>query len=384
MSPPALDAVLLADTTLTALLPDSARNGEGRDQPLYQNNQFLSTMDRMSTILEASPPPGPRHPPRTRPPGPTSPPRHGMRRMAIRVLAPELDSQHYLESLGRGAGIAAGSAAQLRRPPPPTPPDPRPDPLSPQPHLTATLCFFRSWPTSPACAAAPHRRVETLAAVDKTRNNTSLVTKWTYDQTITLLLTGDAELMSWAIMNANGVDFTANLIKVGHHGSINASPTWSFTRVFPQVGAANAVLLSTSHPIHRRERGPRQSVLDGWRARVTSPGRLKRTDRAGLPPGGSTALPIRHLTARTRCRRAVGPVPRGPAIVARGQFSAVVDNRARSLPVNEGAHGWRPPWCCPWLSLGPDLDCCEWHASGTAGRWSGTRWCRWLPARPLG
>jgi beta-lactamase superfamily II metal-dependent hydrolase len=133
--------------------------------------------------------------------------------------------------------------------------------------------------------------LETLALVDTTRNNTSLVTKWTYDQTITLLLTGDAELMSWAIMDSNGVDFTADLVKVGHHGSINASPPWSFTRVFPQVRAANAVLLSTDHTRFTGENEvPERSVLDGWRARVSSPSRLKRTDRTGLQAGSSIAF----------------------------------------------------------------------------------------------
>jgi beta-lactamase superfamily II metal-dependent hydrolase len=103
--------------------------------------------------------------------------------------------------------------------------------------------------------------LETLAAVDKTRNNTSVVTKWTYNGAITLLLAGDAELMSWSIMRDNGVDLTTDLLKVGHHGSINASPSWSFARVFPQVRASNAVLLSTDRT---RFTGETRSPSSRW------------------------------------------------------------------------------------------------------------------------
>jgi hypothetical protein len=289
---PALDAVFqLADTALTALLPPSARNGQGEIGRLYQNNQFLSTMDRMAVILESFPAASAHaiHRQLDLQADQALPP--GMRRMAIEVLAPERDSQRYLESLDEG--LASRQALQRSFDALPTDATrPATGPTGPPTTPDSDYVFLPEL----ADLARLRRKLrtgglETLAAVDKTRNNTSLVTKWTYDQTITLLLTGDAELMSWAIMNANGVDFTANLIKVGHHGSINASPTWSFTRVFPQVRAANAVLLSTDRTRFTGENEvPEESVLDGWRARVTSPSRLKRTDRAGLSPGGSTAF----------------------------------------------------------------------------------------------
>jgi hypothetical protein len=288
---PALDAVFqLADTALTALLPRSARNGQGEIGRLYQNNHFLSTMDRMAAILESFPAASAHaiHRQLDLQAEQALPPR--MRRMSIQVLAPELDSQRYLQSLDEG--LASRQALQrsfdalpaeaIR---PAIGPSQRPVNDSGFVFLPVLADFARL------------RRqlrtggLETLAAVDKTRNNTSLVTKWTYDQTITLLLTGDAELMSWAVMDTNGADFTADLVKVGHHGSINASPSWSFTRVFPQVRATNAVLLSTDHTRFTGENEvPEQSVLDGWRARVTSPSRLKRTDRQGLPAGSSIAF----------------------------------------------------------------------------------------------
>lgn len=288
---PALDSVFqLADTALTALLPLSARDGQGEIGRLYQNNHFLSTMDRMAAILQSFPAASAHavHRQLDLQAEQALPP--GMRRMAIEVLAPERDSQRYLESLDEG--LASRQAVQRSFD-----------------ALPADATRAVTGPTGPATAAgdfvflpeladfARLRRklrtggLETLAAVDKTRNNTSLVTKWTYDQTVTLLLTGDAELASWAVMDTNGVDFASDLVKIGHHGSINASPTWSFHRVFPQVRAANAVLLSTDRTRFTGENEvPEQSVLDGWRARVTSPSRLKRTDHQRVPVGGSIAF----------------------------------------------------------------------------------------------
>jgi hypothetical protein len=289
---PALDDVFeLADTAVAALLPRSARNFQGEIGRLYQNNHFLSTMERMAEILESFPAASAHavhreldlRAERALPPG--------MRRMAIEVLAPERDSRRYLESLDEG--LASRQAVQRSFD-----------------ALPAEATRPVTGPAGPASAAggdfvflpeladlARLRRklrtggLETLAAVDKTRNNTSLVTRWTYDQAVTLLLTGDAELMSWAVMDANGADFSSDLVKIGHHGSINASPTWSFTRVFPQVRAANAVLLSTDRSRFTGENEvPEQSVLDGWRARVTRSSRLKRTDHQRVPPGGSVAF----------------------------------------------------------------------------------------------
>jgi hypothetical protein len=212
--------------------------------------------------------------------------------MAIQVLAPERDSQRYLQPLDEGLA----SRQALQRSFDALPPDATQPAIRTTTPPTTPTSDFVFLPAELADFARLRRKLrtgglETLALVDTTRNNTSLVTKWTYDQTITLLLTGDAELMSWAIMDSNGVDFTADLVKVGHHGSINASPPWSFTRVFPQVRAANAVLLSTDHTRFTGENEvPERSVLDGWRARVSSPSRLKRTDRTGLQAGSSIAF----------------------------------------------------------------------------------------------
>ena len=289
---PALDTVFqLADGALAALLPRSALNGEGEIGRLYQNNQFLSTKDRMATILQTFPATSAHAVHRQLDLHAEQALQPGMHRMAIQVLAPERDSRRYLQSLDEGLA----SRQALQRSFDALPADATRPTTGPPGQPTVPDSDFVFLPELADFARLRRKLrtggLETLAAVDKTRNNTSLVTRWTYDQTITLLLTGDAELMSWAIMDANGVDFTADLVKVGHHGSSNASPTWSFTRVFPQVRAANAVLLSTDHTRFTGENEvPEQSVLDGWRARVTSLSRLKRTDSPGLPAGSSISF----------------------------------------------------------------------------------------------
>jgi hypothetical protein len=289
---PALDDVFkLAADAMVALLPQSALSGEGEISRLYHNNYYLTTGDRMAAIIQSFPA-GSVHaihrqldlraeqalPPR-------------MRRMRIQVLAPEQDSGLYLQSLQEG--LAARQALQRSFDALPAGAS-RPATQSPR-QASAEAAGYVFLPKLADFARLRRQLrtggVGTLAAVDTTRNNTSVVTKWIYDGSITLLLTGDAELMSWSIMRRNGADFAADLLKVGHHGSINASPPWSFERVFPQVQASNAVLLSTDHTAFTGENEvPELSVVQGWRARVTGESRLRRTDEQGLLPGGSVAF----------------------------------------------------------------------------------------------
>jgi hypothetical protein len=289
---PALDGVFrLADAAMAALLPRSALGGEGEVGRLYQNNQFLSTSDRMAAILRSLPA-GSTHAVHRQldlqaeqalPPG--------VRRMRIQVLAPEHDSRLYLQSLQEG--LAARQA--LERGFDALPAGASRPAIQPPGRASSPEAGYAFLPELADFARLRRKLrvggLETLAAVDKTRNNTSVVTRWTYDQAITLLLTGDAELLSWKLMRDNGVDFAADLIKVGHHGSINASPPWSFARVFPQVQATNAVLLSTDRTRFTGENEvPKGSVVQGWRARVASSSRLKRTDNPSVRPGGSVAF----------------------------------------------------------------------------------------------
>ena len=129
-----------------------------------------------------------------------------------------------------------------------------------------------------------------LAAVDTTRNNTSIVMRLTHGSA-QLLLVGDAEEMSWEIMRKNGAPLKADVIKVGHHGSINASPDWSFTTVMPTKLADNAAVISTDDDRFTGENEvPKDTVLNGWRGRLKNPSRLLRTDSKNL--GESVAVTL--------------------------------------------------------------------------------------------
>jgi hypothetical protein len=120
--------------------------------------------------------------------------------------------------------------------------------------------------------------LDLLAAVNKSRNNTSIISRWTW-QGVTLLLTGDAELESWAVMRGNGVDFRSTLLKIGHHGSIDASPTWAFESVFPSRRNTNSVVLSVNPLIFPTgNEVPKREVVDAWTSRLLYPSRFRRTD----------------------------------------------------------------------------------------------------------
>jgi beta-lactamase superfamily II metal-dependent hydrolase len=106
-----------------------------------------------------------------------------------------------------------------------------------------------------------------------------------------LLFVGDAEEMSWEIMRKNGAPLNADVIKVGHHGSINASPDWTFRTVMPKKLSRNAAVISTDDDRFTGENEvPKDSVLKGWRGRLKSPSRLLRTDSKSL--GESVAVTL--------------------------------------------------------------------------------------------
>jgi hypothetical protein len=203
----------------------------------------------------------------------------GMRRMTVEVLAPEKDSRVYLAPLEhelQRRGLLAGDGAR----------GVRGRPLDPFAAVRG-VAFGKS-PLRQLADFARLRRqlrsgdLDLLGAVDRTRNNTSIVMRWTYGQT-RLLFTGDAEETSWAIMRQKQVPLGAHAIKVGHHGSINASPPWSFTEVFPAKTAANAAIVSTEPSRFTGENEvPKQEVLDGWKKRLAKTSRLLRTDKRPL------------------------------------------------------------------------------------------------------
>ncbi len=253
----------------------------------YRNNYGelaagLTTKDRMNAIRNELPIDSEHEVHRQLDLGTTGARPPGMSHMAVEVLAPEANSATYLTDEVHPLAAAASTATT---------------------GVGSHEIFPRRWRPQPAMRsdlirvadfARLRRRIrsdaaEILAAADKTRNNTSVVTRWTYHG-VTLLLTGDAEERSWEVMKEVGVDLSADLVKVAHHGSIDASPDWAFTAVFPTKRSRNRVLISTDPT--RYDEGPNEvpkaEVLAGWRGRVTRSSRLKRSD--DRDPTGSVAF----------------------------------------------------------------------------------------------
>ena len=79
---------------------------------------------------------------------------------------------------------------------------------------------------------------ELLSAATTTRNNTSVVTKFTYHER-SILMTGDVEFGAWEVIRDAWLNLSADLMKVAYHRSINASPEWGYEVVFPARSSAN-------------------------------------------------------------------------------------------------------------------------------------------------
>ncbi|MFC2177191.1 hypothetical protein ACFLRH_02110 [Actinomycetota bacterium] len=288
------DLFHIADNQMAELLPATATDAATTLGRIYRNNLQLTTKKRMDDILTdlgadsnhalhrqtdlqatgAIPP--------------------GMQRMQVEILAPEEDSSVYLEPLeqtltsrdhlGTHFRQAAGRVRRGAR-------DTSEFPLD------ASKEGVRG--TSPFWGLADFARLrrklrtgglDILAAVNKTRNNTSLVMRWTYEGH-RILLTGDAEETSWEIMRREHGDLEADTVKVGHHGSINASPEWSYTNVMPVKQIANRALFSCDPSRFTGENEvPKEEVLAGWRSRVERSTKVKRTDSVDL--GDSVAFRI--------------------------------------------------------------------------------------------
>jgi hypothetical protein len=284
------DLFKLADRTLAGVIPAELRAGPGSGDVgrIYRNNLYLSTKERMDDIEETF---GDArifaiHRGRTVVADGALPP--GMQRMKVEVLAPEEDSRRYLVPVAEHLAARRALDGYFRSWAPAAPRDVPPGPVG-----AATLAADVADDSPPEFLRladfARLRRLlrgggmDLLAAVDRTRNNTSIVSRWTYEG-VTLLLTGDAEIGSWDIIRGSGASLRSTLLKVGHHGSINASPGWSFSQVFPSRQSSNAVLLSTEPTRFTGENEvPKLEVVDGWTARVRFPSRFRRTD--SVPPG---------------------------------------------------------------------------------------------------
>jgi hypothetical protein len=289
---PSLDHVFeIAERTLRGMLPASIPDGDGEIGRMFRNN-FGAKGDKirnqMAKIFKEAGVPASRtfkihrgmNLKQALPPG--------MQRLGIEVLGPEKNSNRYLQPLEHALrihGIALSSANGGR------PQARREDPLD----GARAVKFAKSELAGLADFARLRRRLQTgglelLAAVDTTRNNTSIVMRLTHGES-RLLLVGDAEEMSWEIMRKNGAALTAKVMKIGHHGSINSSPPWSFKAVMPTKLAANAAIVSTDPTRFTGENEvPKDTVITGWKSRLKSPSRLLRTDSTTL--GDSVAVTL--------------------------------------------------------------------------------------------
>ncbi len=78
-------------------------------------------------------------------------------------------------------------------------------------------------------------------------NNGSLVCELTYGDT-SFLFTGDAEVESEAAMLASGVDLSADVLKVGHHGSGSSTSQLFLDAVSPDYAVISVGKNSYGHP----------------------------------------------------------------------------------------------------------------------------------------
>jgi hypothetical protein len=289
---PSLDHVFeIAEQTLRGMLPAAIPNGDGALGRMFRNN-FGAKGDKiknqMAAIFNEAGVPASRRFKIRRGMSLKNALPPGLKKLEIEVLGPEQNSNRYLQPLEhalRAHGIAISSANGGR------PRVRREDPFN----GARAVKFAKSELSGLADFARLRRQLQTgglavLAAVDTTRNNTSIVMRLTHGNS-RLLLVGDAEEMSWENMKKNGATFTAKLMKVGHHGSINASPSWSFKAVMPTKLADNAAIVSTDETRFTGENEvPKDTVLAGWEERLTSSSRLMRTDSKSL--GDSVAVTL--------------------------------------------------------------------------------------------
>ena len=272
------------------LIPKQVRLGEGSIGQMYQNNfgiLELTIDERMEKFLgkfsndkihaiyrglntkDILPP--------------------GVKKLEIEILAPERDSSVYFEPLEESLRLRQAMDDYLDGG------DAGKETHDPEvPHSQNELLDEEEFPWNELADFARLRRklqsggIDLLQAANKTRNNTSAVLRLSYEG-IKILLTGDTEEKGWEVMKKEHDDrkFKSDLIKVAHHGSINASPGWSYDKVFPDIKSSNRVIISTDRNRYPKEKYdnevPKDEVLEGWKNRLKDGAEnLKRTDNVEL------------------------------------------------------------------------------------------------------
>lgn len=134
--------------------------------------------------------------------------KHNFQEARFEIWAPELDTSDYYGSFKPFTlGFSAG-----------TPGTDNPTPLRPIPPPGVDAQAFYD-----LVEARKKGWADNLLAIDQAANNTSVVfcLEW---RGWKLLFPGDAEIRSWQTMNRENVLNPVDFLKVGHHGSHNATP----------------------------------------------------------------------------------------------------------------------------------------------------------------
>jgi beta-lactamase superfamily II metal-dependent hydrolase len=183
---------------------------------------------------------------------------HPFREAKVRIWAPEEDSSIYY-----GRFQPLGPPQRRRWPKPPPGVDP-----------VGFRRLLRSWTEGVG---------ENILEIDRAANNTSVVfaLEW---RGWRLLFTGDAELRSWRTMGSLDVLEPVHFLKIGHHGSHNATPPDDLLdRILPPERMDDRMrwgLVSTYHDTYPGV--PDDDTLDRISRRCDRV--LRTTD---LPDGGS-------------------------------------------------------------------------------------------------
>ena len=173
---------------------------------------------------------------------------HPFTETGFRILAPEEDTSVYYESVPHLAQPTGGMVTRRGRP-------------MPLPGIDGSAFYD-------LIGRMDNGFSESLFAIDRAANNTSLVVELTW-RGRRILLTGDAELKSWQAMANSALLKPADVVKIGHHGSRNATPPPTILdKVLPPERRGEAVaVLSTLPGVYSGVPDPR--TLASIRERTT-------------------------------------------------------------------------------------------------------------------
>jgi beta-lactamase superfamily II metal-dependent hydrolase len=159
--------------------------------------------------------------------------RHPFTEAKFEIWAPEQDASDYYKAL---LPMALGDASG--------PAQPNAQPVAPAPPAGVDAGAFYD-----LVAARAGGFADTILAIDKAANNTSVVFALTWRK-LTLLFAGDAETGSWQKMQENNVLKRVDFLKVSHHGSHNGTP--------------KDELLQAIMPLDAKANKKRKAVISTW------------------------------------------------------------------------------------------------------------------------